>query len=55
MLSFMAREIYRSGGGNATGNWRSETRLPPLSPRAGGRLDDPCENDPGCFLSDLTG
>ena len=55
MLSFMMPEIYRSGGGIATGNWPSGGGLPQPPLRDGGRLDDPCENDPGCFLSDLTG
>ena len=48
-------EIYRSGGGIATGNWPSEGGVPQPPLRDGGRLDDPCENDLGCFLSDLTG
>ena len=51
----MMPEIYRSGGGIATGNWPSGGDLLQPLPRESGRLDDPCENDPGCFLSDLTG
>ena len=49
------REIYRSGGGIATGNWPFGEGSTLAVRRESGRLDDPCENDPGCFLSDLTG
>jgi len=51
----MMCEIYRSRRGIATGNWPSGGGATPPLPRESGRLDDPRENDPGCFLSDLTG
>ena len=51
----MMCEIYRSGGGIATGNWPAAEGPDLLVRWKSGRLDDPCENDPGCFLSDLTG